>query len=211
MAERLSTHLRENTRAAHGRLRMGPLLRAYFRGRLDARVVAEGLAALHLVYGTLERRLDGDEAAAALGPREVRKAAALANDLRALADAGGPAPTGPHPAAVAYAAHIDRLDGDTMRLAAHAYARYMGDLAGGPIARRAAPFVLRLPRGLRLAYLELPGITDLSAFKERYRRALDALPVEDRAAMVEEVLLAFSLHHAMAQELWDRFVEPKAT
>lgn len=208
MRPRLSHHLRESTRDAHSRLRMGSLLLAYFRGLLDRTVVMEGLAALAVVYGELEERLE-TTGLHSLAPQQVCKTNAIASDLAGLQSLGWPSPTGPYPAAIAYADHIRGLD-DATRLGAHAYARYMGDLAGGPIARRAAPWVLPLPPGVRLAYLELPGVSDLAAFREHYRCAIDALPVTDPELMVDEVLTAFALHHAMVDELWDRFVEPRA-
>lgn len=206
--ESLSATLRRRTRAAHGRVRVLPLLKAYFQGRLGRAAVVEGLCALRAVYRSLERQLPRHPVVAQLAPPELLRTDALSRDLEVLVASGWPPPTGPHPAALAYAARIEQVsDRDPLLLGAHAYARYLGDLAGGPIARRAAPWVLSLPEGFCFAYLDHPQISDPIAYRAGFRERIDALPVVDREPMVAEVLEAFRLHTELSAELWRVCVE----
>ncbi|MEO0601268.1 MAG: biliverdin-producing heme oxygenase [Myxococcota bacterium] len=198
----LTQHLRRATRRAHSRVRVIPMMRAFFGGRLGPRVVMEALCALREVYRALEAQLLEHDVVAHLHRPELVRASRLDADLEGLLGHGWPAPSGPHPGALAYADRIRSVARQApLLLGAHAYARYLGDLAGGPIAQRAVPFVLKLPAGFRFAYLEHPEIDDVREYRRTFRATLDALPVPRRQPMVDEVLEAFQLHESMMGEL----------
>jgi len=208
MAEGMADYLRHATRDAHEGVRLVPIVKAYFKGRLTDRLLMEGLAALSLVYGELERALEDRGELASLRVARVLRTQRIDEDLEALQALGLPQPEGPFEEACRYAERIREVSlTDPRRLAAHAYARYMGDLVGGPIAAKVAPRVLPVPAGYRLRYLDLAEAPDLSTLRRNYRGAVDDLPGDWRDVLEEEVRHAFRLHKAMSGELWRRYVD----
>jgi heme oxygenase (biliverdin-producing, ferredoxin) len=81
--------------------------------------------------------------------------------------------------------------------------RYLGDLSGGQHIARIVRRALALDGGPGTAFYEFPGLGDLDAFKDVYRAALDALPVDDAGAarIVAEARWAFAAHAALFDEL----------
>jgi heme oxygenase len=95
-----------------------------------------------------------------------------------------------------YAGRIAKAaEGDGMRLIAHAYTRYLGDLSGGQILQR---LLARSP-GLQpseLSFYDFPRFSDLDALKADYRQALDnaGALAADPQALIEEGAIAFSFN-----------------
>nr|AWM02761.1 biliverdin-producing heme oxygenase [Bradyrhizobium amphicarpaeae] len=90
-------------------------------------------------------------------------------------------------------AHV--ADGDGMRLIAHAYTRYLGDLSGGRILQRLLARSLEL-RPSDLTFYDFPRFSDLDLLKADYRKALDEAGAlaSDPHAVVEEGAIAFSMN-----------------
>lgn len=86
-------------------------------------------------------------------------------------------------------------EGDGMRLIAHAYTRYLGDLSGGQILQRLLARSLGL-RPLELTFYDFPHFSDLDVLKADYRRALEEAGAlaSDPQALVEEGAIAFSMN-----------------
>ena len=182
-------------------------MRALLRGEMDRAGYARLLRALHAVYAALERALAehaARPAVAAVHDPALARAERLACDLDAVAGAGWDDAVPLAAEAGAYAARLARLAADDPDLlVAHAYVRYLGDLSGGqliaPIVRRA----LALDGDAGTAFYEFPEIGDLAAYKQRYRAALDALPVDEATAarIVAEARWAFAAHARLFDEL----------
>ena len=95
-----------------------------------------------------------------------------------------------------YARRIAKVaDGDGMRLIAHAYTRYLGDLSGGQILQRLLARSLNL-KPAQLTFYDFPKFSDISVLKTDFRNALDAAGTRaaDPRAIVEEGVIAFSLN-----------------
>ncbi|MCS3726707.1 biliverdin-producing heme oxygenase [Bradyrhizobium betae] len=86
-------------------------------------------------------------------------------------------------------------DGDGMRLIAHTYTRYLGDLSGGQILQRLLARSLELLPS-ELTFYDFPHFSDLDVLKADYRKALDeaAELAPDPQSVVEEGAIAFSMN-----------------
>ena len=87
-------------------------------------------------------------------------------------------------------------------LVAHSYTRYLGDLSGGQILKKIAQNAMNLHDG-GTAFYEFADISDEKAFKNRYRQAMDELPIDQATAerIVEEANAAFGMNMKLFNEL----------
>ncbi len=125
---------------------------------------------------------------------ETYRAAAIAQDLLALAGADWRFSLPVLPEAGAYAAAVARAGaGDGAILIAHAYTRALGDLSGGQMMRAALARSLDLPAG-HLNFYSFPAIADMEAYKADFRRDLDLAGDEilDMDRVTAEAKVAFA-------------------
>lgn len=226
----LARLLREGTREAHVQAERSPFMQRVLRGTVTREGYADLLRGLLQVYRALESELEGAPAAIrALHPPGLHRAPALEKDLAVFASEeplpgwqasaldGGPGPGrdgaagGPSslPAAAGIlAGRIRQVSGQENGggLLSHAYVRYLGDLSGGQVLGRLVRKAFGLEGGEGTAFYDFPDIPDPDAFKDGYRRALDALPLdgEEQEAVVAEARRAFALHHDLFRELEER-------
>ncbi len=153
-------------------------------------------------YRALEVGLDvhrartGSAGVGALHRAALLRVPALERDLGALAGAGWAEVLPLLPEGERYASRVAiAADGDGERLIAHAYARYLGDLAGGRVLGRRLAATLGLDASA-LSFYAFPGIDDVPAFARAYRSTIDALgaSLSDPEPVIEEAELAFTLN-----------------
>ncbi|MDB5652821.1 MAG: biliverdin-producing heme oxygenase [Tardiphaga sp.] len=191
------TALYLGTKTLHVEAERSGILRDMLRGEAsrDGIILLQRnlLAAYQALELGLERHRD-TPALQALANYRLDRAPALAADLTALC--GGDFTSVPLlPAGAAYAQRVTACaEGDGVRLIAHAYTRYLGDLNGGQILKR---LLMKNP-GLRaeeLSFYDFPNL-DLAALKSGYRDALDraGLQAADPQAVIDEGLVAFQLN-----------------
>lgn len=193
--------LRSATAELHRQAERRPLIAALLRGSLRAAEYAQLLRNLHPVYAALEARLD--EAThlpdAVRGPA-LRRRAALEADLLALLGTDWPQHAA-QPEALAYARHLGGID--EPGLLAHAWLRYLGDLAGGQRLARSVARLLDRDDGLGLAFYRFapPGPAPLAS---AFRAALDALPLDAAAErqLIDEACAGFRRHVALFDALY---------
>jgi heme oxygenase len=181
------------------------------RNLLSGRLPLDGYLALqanlHHVYRVLEDALRGhagDPTVAAVHDPRLERTEPLGRDLRALAGEDWSARYPPLPAALRYAERIETVATEApYLLAAHSYTRYLGDLSGGQILRRLSARVLPADRQDATAFYDFAHLGDLDAYKQRYRAALDALPLGAAEAdrFVQEAGRAFELNGMLFEEL----------
>ena len=140
--EPLSSRLRAHTRAAHTAAERAGIMVPLLRGSLPAPGYRALLVDLVPLYATLEAALaapatpPGVRALLLPGLARLPHLRADLDSWRLRLDAGEPE-TPPSAEASAYAAHLRELARDEpLRLAAHAYVRYLGDLNGGQVLAR---------------------------------------------------------------------------
>lgn len=210
----LSVALKEGTKEAHAEAERVQFVRALLDRRASLLSYVSLLAALRPVYKALEDAslrlghaddklqrvpsIDADlDFFETVDPVAVRKARRAADES---------------PAVVAYVARLNSLD-DSWLLVAHLYTRYLGDLSGGQILRRAVKRTFLGNDDSRggVAFYDFPligGPTQLRRFKEQYRRDIDALHIPDLRPVVQEAVKAFRFNTALLAEL-DALLDPE--
>ena len=217
----LAEKLKAGTAAAHAEAEHVDFVQRLLKGAAPLEAYVCLLAALARIYDALEAASARATAPAVAAVRDGRsealaRAPSLRADLayyaardpalaaRAAAFAEGSA------AASAYVEALGEDLGDG--LVAHLYTRYLGDLSGGQILRRAVvrAYGLAPEGGTTLdardgaSFYDFPLIgaaTRLRRFKDEYRETLDGLRVADEALVVAEAVSAFRRNTALLKEI----------
>jgi heme oxygenase len=198
----LAAALRTRTQALHARAERSGVVRALLAGTADRAAYALLLRNLLPAYQALEAGLDRHVSALPGFARpELYRADAIATDLAALSGPDWRERLPLLPAGSRYAHRVTCAGaGDGMRLIAHAYARYLGDLSGGQVLRRRLATSLDLGSDA-LNFLSFPEIPDVAGFKAEFRDALDSScgDVTALAGIVAEAAVAFRLNIQVAE------------
>jgi heme oxygenase len=181
--------VRDATWPLHSQAERSGVIAAILAGTATREAVALLWRNLLPVYRVLD--------ATAWSRPELARAAAIEADLSVLAPDGWPA-------LLSQGDRLAALPADPVRVIAHAYVRYLGDLNGGVILGRRLTACLG-DQAARLQFLLYPGIADLPAYRRDYRatlsEAMEALP-ED--AMTSAVAEAFSANIALSEAIQQR-------
>jgi heme oxygenase len=201
----LAARLREQTWPLHRQVERAGIMPTLLAGRLPRAGYCVLLRNLWEIYRTLEDALRRHADDAALSPivlPPLFRADALAADLTAL-DGHGWEALPRTPAAGAYVRRLQALDRhQPARLVAHAYVRYLGDLAGGQIVGRIVGESLRLAGDRGRRFYDFGDRARAGELAERFRAGLDnAAVAAHAAAIVDEARLAFRLHARLFEQL----------
>jgi heme oxygenase len=191
----LSRQLRLATRSLHTAAERAGVMPALLRGVLPLSDYVALLWQLQAIYAALETALQ-QPGAPVLHPALAR-GPALQADIAHLGARLSPArlPT-VVAAALSYADHLASLPPSW--LAAHAYVRYLGDLAGGQLLARTVGRAYGLgEQGLCFYRFDAPP-GDLS---ESLRSMLDGLPATEHDDIVAEAQSAFQRHVVLFESL----------
>jgi heme oxygenase (biliverdin-producing, ferredoxin) len=207
MDETLSGRLRVETQALHREAERTGIMVPLLRGRLPTPEYVRLLESLLVVYETMEAGLEEHAHHPALAPLrmpELYRTPALREDIRVLGEGARPSPL--PPAATRYRERLQGLARTAPHLlGAHAWVRYMGDLSGGRMVGVVVARGLGLegPGSPGTRFYRFPDEVDATLWKERFRGALDTLPLdaEESGALVEEARHAFRLHVELFAEL----------
>ena len=195
--------LREATAAVHREAERAGVIADLIRNRASRAGYALFLRNLVPVYAALEAALARGAATpllAVFADPGLARLPALTGDLAAIAGPDWAARVPLLPQAEAYVAAVAAACDDGPALAAHAYARYLGDLSGGQILKP----VLARNLGLgadALAFYDFPALADVAATKTAMRVALDAIPAGSAAAerATAEAIAAFGHNIAVSE------------
>lgn len=191
--------LRARTRDLHTRAERSGIVGALLRGVVSPDAYCLYLRNLHPVYSGIEAELERRRGSADVGliaQPALYRSRALCADLDSLYGANWRDALPVLPATRRYTERIAAVAGsDRVRLVAHAYVRYLGDLSGGRILKR----LLNQKIGLKssdLAFYEFPDIADLENFKSNYLACIAGI-MSDAAAscsILDEAEAAFALN-----------------
>lgn len=199
--------LRDGTWPLHQQAERAGIMPALLHGQLPQPVFCQLQRNLHALYQALESGIATAAARhAALAPladARLLRTAALAADLQQLA--GSQWPGLPLvPALQAYVLRLQQLAAQApLQLAAHAYVRYLGDLAGGQMLLKPVRRLCALPPDATLAFFDFGGPPVVAALRVQLRDALDALPLDAPGvqALVDEACWGFGQHIALFEQL----------
>lgn len=195
----LSAAMRAGSRDEHEAAEASPFIAELLSGNLVKNAYIDYLLRLRVIYAALEsavRSHRDDPLVAVVYDPILERLPAIDADLLHWAD--GVPPDTDSAAAEAYRRRLEGVHGGP--LLAHHYTRYLGDLSGGRVIRRALDRVYNLG-GVGLAFYDFP--IHAKRYKDSYRAHLDDLTLqsEEVEQVVDEVKLAFRLNQALFDEL----------
>ncbi|WP_226346979.1 biliverdin-producing heme oxygenase [Agilicoccus flavus] len=200
----LSRHLREATARVHEEAEHSTFMADLLGGRSGREAFVALTEQLWFVYSALEETVDARADHPLLAPLHdprLRRRGALERDLRSLRGDAWRAGLAARSATGEYARRIRDCADEPARLVAHHYTRYLGDLSGGQVI----PPLLARHYGLTdgVDFYRFDGIEKTKPYKDAYRAALDALPLDatGREVAAAEAVEAFRLNTAMFEEL----------
>jgi heme oxygenase len=206
----LSTRLREGTQHSHTAAENTAFMKCFLKGIVEREPLRKLFADLYFVYSTLETALEQHAKHPIVGALyfpELNRVENLARDLEFYYSANWRDEITPSVSGQKYCDRIQTLaETDPVLLIAHSYTRYMGDLSGGQSLKNIIRSALTLPADRGTEFYEFAQISTPEArraFKERYRQALDDLPVDEDtiARIVAEANTAFGLNRDVVHEL----------
>ena len=202
----LSRQMRESSQQQHEQAESSPFVAQLMRGTLSLADYTTYLVQLAWLYEALERQVAHGDAlpgSAPLWDSRLNRVDAISADLAHLGITDWKHTTAPSSSMAAYIAHLDGLAGRAdVRLVAHHYTRYLGDLSGGQaIAALVARHYGATPD--QLSFYRFDNIDDIVRYKEAYRGHLDGLELTpgERETLVTEVQLAFTMNQRVFDEL----------
>ncbi|MBQ0960489.1 biliverdin-producing heme oxygenase [Ideonella sp. 4Y11] len=195
----VARRLRQATQTRHTQVERSALMQRLLRGQLGRAAYCDWLRDLHTLYSALEDGLAAPAVQQRLAPLldpALARSHALAQDLTQLHGPDWPTTLQPSPPAQAYARHLHSLGTQPLGLAAHAYVRYLGDLAGGQVLARVVAQSLGLGDGPGLAFYDFGGPERVGALAARFRSGLDQLAHSEAEAQAleDEACAAFDRH-----------------
>ncbi len=209
-ADRTAAALRQATLDVHLLAEQNPFIADLMAGRLGVADLARLTGQLRSIYAALESTVPAYRADPLLGklfdPR-LDRLSTIDRDLERLAAATGAAAdiTEPLNATQAYVDRIHAIRDSAPRVVAHHYVRYLGDLSGGQIIA----MLMRRHYGVTddaLTFYAFDGLGSKGGFKASYRRALDALFVDQATydEVVDEARIAYEANRQVFIELDQR-------
>jgi heme oxygenase (biliverdin-producing, ferredoxin) len=204
----LSDRLKTATRAAHDQAERGPMMQRLLAGRLPLADYCDLLRQLQAIYAALETALTeqtGNPQVARVCPNTLWRSAALAEDLTYLGTRDQTVASGLLASAtLEYVTRLQQLAlHDPLRLLAHAYVRYLGDLYGGQMLGRRLRQQHDLTEGRGTRFYEFGDAAQVKALIVEFRAALDALTLTQAQAdaMLAEACEAFERHAQIFEQL----------
>ena len=211
----LSTLLKRGTERVHAEAEDVDFVKALLERRAPILAYVKLVARLARVYEVMEEAMDAAERERGRNffADQLRRTPSLRLDL-AFYDTLGLKDDGISPATDAYVKRIEELKEQQQDdlLTAHVYTRYLGDLSGGQILKRAVKRGLlgfkptendqENDEGLLFYKFDnIGGPVQVKKFKDAYRTHLDAMQVADIDAVVNEAVAAFRHNTAVLAEL----------
>jgi heme oxygenase len=198
----ISQLMRESSLSDHKSAENAGFIKQLMGGELSAADYTRYLNQMIFVYQAMEAKLP-DVGAVPFAP-ELKRFDSMVSDLKSLGVEHWHE-TEMLPATREYVARVSSIGGiEDVRLLAHHYTRYLGDLSGG----QAIGVLVRRHYGLteeQTRFYLFAKIKAVVPFKENYRAAVDNLEITDEEllVLVAEVRAAFKLNQQLFIELGD--------
>ena len=188
----ISQLMRESSMSDHKTAENASFIKDLMAGELSAADYTRYLNQMVYVYQAMEKKLP-DAAPLPFAP-ELKRFDSMVADLQKLGVENW-SETPMLPATAEYVARIEAIGGiEDVRLLAHHYTRYLGDLSGGQMIAKRVKKQFGFERA-GIAFYDFTELGDLGEFKQAYRGVLDvlgeSLDEAERERMVAEVRAAY--------------------
>jgi heme oxygenase len=186
-------------------------VKSFLGGVIDKTSYSHMLANLYFVYVSLEEAMEKNKDNEFIKPiyfPELNRTESLKEDLSFYYGDDWMNNLKPSEATQSYINRILQVSEKRPDLlVGHAYTRYLGDLSGGQILKKIAQRAMNLQSTKGLSFYEFRSIDDELQFKQKYKDALDSLPVTSDIStqIVAEANVAFNLNMKLFQELETSF------
>jgi heme oxygenase len=206
MTVNLATMLREGTKKSHTMAENVGFVKCFLRGVVEKTSYRNLVTNLYFVYAAMEEemeRLQDHPIVSKIYFPELNRKSSLEQDLEYYYGVNWRQDIKISSAGQAYVNRIHEIANTAPDLlVAHSYTRYLGDLSGGQILQKIAQKAMNLgDEGT--AFYEFEDVADEKEFKNKYRQALNDLPVDLETAkrIVDEANDAFGMNMKLFQEL----------
>jgi heme oxygenase (biliverdin-producing, ferredoxin) len=213
MSHNLAQKLRSGTQESHTAAENMRFMKCFVQGVVDRDCFAKFLSNLYYIYSELEAALQHYKDHSVIGALyfpELNRKTNLEKDLEFYYGREWRTKIAPLKATQNYISRIRELSTTAPELLiGHAYTRYMGDLSGGQLLQKVAQTVLHLSGYEGTSFYNFEQIPDKTAFKNKYRQALDSLTIDEATAdkIVAEANNAFCFNMQIAQELEEAIIK----
>lgn len=203
----LANQLREGTTKAHSMAENVSFVKSFLSGVVDKNSYKKLVANLYFVYSAIEKEMAIHKSHSAIQPiyfPALNRKKSLEKDLIFYYGDNWKKEVQPSPATQVYVNRIHSISATQPELlVAHAYTRYLGDLSGGQILKKIAQSAMQLSTSEGVEFYNFRDIKDEKEFKNKYREALDSIPVNDKltAEIISEANVSFNLNMKIFQEL----------
>ncbi|MEM7756708.1 MAG: heme oxygenase (biliverdin-producing) [Cyanobacteria bacterium P01_A01_bin.40] len=207
MSVNLATMLREGTKKSHTMAENVGFVKCFLKGVVEKKSYRKLVTSLYFVYSAMEEemeRLKDHPVVSKVYFPELNRKQSLEQDLHFYYGANWREEAKNTKAGKAYVARIREIaETQPELLVAHCYTRYLGDLSGGQILKKISQRAMNLTDGEGIAFYEFENISDEKAFKNKYRAAMNDLPIDQATAekIVDEANAAFGKNMELFQEL----------
>lgn len=206
MTVNLATMLREGTKKSHTMAENVGFVKCFLRGVVEKSSYRKLVTNLYFVYSAMEeemKRLKDHPIVGQIYFEELNREKSLEIDLEYYYGANWHNEIEMSKAGKAYVDRIHEVANTSPELlAAHSYTRYLGDLSGGQILKKIAQNAMNL-HDKGTAFYEFENIPDEKEFKNKYRQALNDLPIDMETAnkIVDEANDAFGMNMNLFKDL----------
>ena len=207
MSVNLATMLREGTKKSHTMAENVGFVKCFLKGVVEKKSYRKLVTSLYFVYSAMEEemaKLKDHPVISKIYFPELNRKQSLERDLHFYYGANWREEIENTKAGKAYVARIRQVaQTEPELLVAHCYTRYLGDLSGGQILKKIAQKAMNLTDGEGTAFYEFEDISDEKAFKNKYRAAMNELPIDRPTAekIVGEANAAFGRNMELFNEL----------
>lgn len=207
MSVELATMLREGTKKSHTMAENVGFVKCFLKGVVEKNSYRNLVANLYFVYSAMEEEMAKHTEHPVVSKiyfPELNRKHSLEEDLQYYFGSNWRETVSPSPAGETYIQRLREVSAQSPELlVAHSYTRYLGDLSGGQILKGIAQRAMNLEDGAGTCFYEFDQISDEKAFKNKYRQAMNELPIDQATAerIVDEANDAFGLNMNMFKEL----------
>ena len=198
-----SKKIKKDTSKSHSMAENTGFVTNFLAGVVSKESYKQLIADFYFIYTALEEQVEkfkDDPFIAPIAFDELKRVPALEKDCEFYWGKGWKSIITPTDACKNYVRRVKKINAKF--LVGHHYTRYLGDLSGGQILRNIANKSMNL-NGEGLAFYEFEGISNPGNFKNRYRTALDNLPItwSDGELIINEANYAFKLNMDVFDEI----------